>query len=153
MERADSALDYGRALARNFGAHLYVLHVVENSLMWAGVDGVAGDFSLIQDELQDTAREKLAALVGPDNGQPPRTTTVVKAGTSAASVITEFAKEAKIDLIVMSTHGRGFVGHLFIGSVAERVVRIAPCPVLTVRSPEQEFVLPDALQAVTAVHT
>ena len=48
----------------------------------------------------------------------------------------------------MGTHGRGGVAHLLMGSVAERVVRTAPCPVLTVRHPEHEFVLPDALVAV-----
>jgi len=50
----------------------------------------------------------------------------------------------------MGTHGRGLLAHVFMGSVAERVVRIAPCPVLTVRNPEHEFVFPDALQTVAA---
>jgi nucleotide-binding universal stress UspA family protein len=53
-----------------------------------------------------------------------------------------------IDLIVTSTNGRGAVAHLLMGSVAERLVRTAPCPVLTVRHPEREFVTPDALAAV-----
>jgi nucleotide-binding universal stress UspA family protein len=151
-ETSDSAFDYGCALARNFGARLHVLHVVENSLMWTGVEGVAYDFALIQEDIEEAARKKLAAMVGPDNGQP-HTTTVVKSGASPAFVIADYAKEAEIDLIVMGTHGRGLVGHLLIGSVAERVVRIAPCPVLTLRHPEHEFVLPDALQAVAAVRT
>jgi nucleotide-binding universal stress UspA family protein len=51
-------------------------------------------------------------------------------------------------LIVTGTNGRGGVAHLLMGSVAERVVRTAPCPVLTVRHPEHEFVIPDALVAV-----
>jgi universal stress protein A len=51
----------------------------------------------------------------------------------------------RIDLIVMGTHGRGALAHVVLGSVAERVVRLAPCPVLTVRNPEHEFVRPDAL--------
>ena len=59
-----------------------------------------------------------------------------------------YARDATIDLIVMGTHGRGAIAQLLMGSVAERVVRIAPCPVLTVRHPEHEFVLPDALVAV-----
>ena len=152
-ETSDSAFDYGRALARNFGARLHVLHVVENSLMWTGVEGVAYDFALIQEDIEEAARKKLAAMVGPDVGQPPPTTTVVKAGTSPAFIIADYAKEAGVDLIVMGTHGRGLVGHLLIGSVAERVVRIAPCPVLTLRNPEHEFVLPDALQVVAAART
>jgi hypothetical protein len=65
-----------------------------------------------------------------------------------AFAIVNQAKEAEIDLIVMGTHGRGGFGHLLMGSVAEKVVRSAPCPVLTVRHPEHEFVLPDALVAI-----
>jgi nucleotide-binding universal stress UspA family protein len=54
----------------------------------------------------------------------------------AAGEITQFAKEGGFDLIVMGTHGRSGLKHLLLGSVAERVVRTAPCPVLTVRKPE-----------------
>ena len=57
--------------------------------------------------------------------------------------IVRYAQERDIDLIVMGTHGRGFVAHMLMGSVAEKVVRKAPCPVLTVRHPEHEFVIPD----------
>jgi nucleotide-binding universal stress UspA family protein len=55
-----------------------------------------------------------------------------------------------MELIVMGTHGRTGVSHLLVGSVAERVVRTAPCPVLTVRHPEHEFVLPDPATAVVS---
>ena len=147
-ETSDSALDYGRELARTFGARLHVLHVVENSLAWT--EGVAFDVDAAQAHVEEGARKKLTEIVGPDNGQPPATTAVVKAGASPAFVIADYAKEANVDLIVMGTHGRSPIVHLFIGSVAERVVRIAPCPVLTVRHPEREFVLPDALQAVAS---
>jgi nucleotide-binding universal stress UspA family protein len=61
----------------------------------------------------------------------------------------QYARDESIDLIVMGTHGRGPFSHLLMGSVAERVVRAAPCPVLTVRHPEHEFVGPDALVAAT----
>jgi universal stress protein A len=146
---SESALNYGRTLALTFGARLHVLYVVENSMMWASLEGAAYDFALVQREIEEGARRKLEAVVGPDIGQPPKTTIVVKAGASPAFVIADYAKDTKIDLIVMGTHGRGMMSHLLVGSVAERVVRIAPCPVLTLRNPEHEFVLPDALQAVT----
>lgn len=55
--------------------------------------------------------------------------------------IIRYAKEQQIDLIVLGTHGRGVLSHVLIGSVTERVVRKAPCPVLTVRHPEHEFVM------------
>ena len=65
-----------------------------------------------------------------------------------AAAIVDYAKDKRIDLIVAGTHGRGGVARLLLGSVTERVVRTAPCPVLTVRHPEHEFVIPDALVAV-----
>jgi nucleotide-binding universal stress UspA family protein len=67
---------------------------------------------------------------------------------SPAYAIVDYAREYDIDLIVMGTHGRGALAQLMMGSVAERVVRIAPCPVLTVRHPEHEFVQPDTLLVV-----
>jgi len=59
-----------------------------------------------------------------------------------------FANAEAVDVIVMGTHGRNGLSHLFMGSVAERVVRLALCPVLTVRHPEREFIAPDAMVAV-----
>ena len=149
-EPSESALEYGRALALNFGARLHVLHVVEVPVFSAGADGAAFDFALIKKSLEDDAHQKLADILGPDIGQPPATTTVIRTAPSPAIVIADYAKESNVDLIVMGTHGRGLLAHVFMGSVAERVVRIAPCPVLTVRNPEHEFVFPDALQTVAA---
>jgi nucleotide-binding universal stress UspA family protein len=147
---SESALEYGRALSLNFGARLHVLHVVEVPVFSAGADGMAYDFALIQESMEEDARKKLTDLLGAENGQPPAMTRVVTTAPSPAIVIADYAKKANIDVIVMGTHGRGMLGHLFMGSVAERVVRIAPCPVLTLRNPEHEFVFPDALQAVAA---
>ena len=149
-EPSDSALEYGRALALNFAARLHVLHVVEIPTLSAGTDGAAFDFGLMRESLEEDARLKLGDLLGPDVGQPPAVTTAVRTAPSPAMVIADYARESNIDLIVMGTHGRGLLGHIFMGSVAERVVRIAPCPVLTLRNPEHEFVFPDALQTVTA---
>ena len=56
--------------------------------------------------------------------------------------IIRYARREKIDLIVLGTHGRGAFSHALMGSVAEKVVRKAPCPVLTIRHPEQQFVMP-----------
>jgi nucleotide-binding universal stress UspA family protein len=67
----------------------------------------------------------------------------VKSDAPADEIVT-FAKTMAADLIVMGTHCRAGVSHLLMGSVAERVIRTAPCPVLTVRHPEREFVVMDA---------
>ena len=72
---------------------------------------------------------------------------VLETSDHPADEIVQYAKAAGIDLIVMGTHGRGAMAHLLVGSVAETVVRTAPCPVLTVRHPEHEFVVPDAAEA------
>jgi nucleotide-binding universal stress UspA family protein len=70
---------------------------------------------------------------------------------SPAAGIIEYAKANRIDLIIAGTHGRGAFQNLLMGSVAERLVRTAPCPVLTVRSHERDFIMPDALANVAAV--
>jgi nucleotide-binding universal stress UspA family protein len=80
----------------------------------------------------------------------PQTIPVVITATSPALSIVEYAQNHEIDLIVMGTHGRGALAHLVMGSVAERVVRLARCPVLTVRHPEHEFIRPDALVTAAA---
>jgi uncharacterized protein YbjT (DUF2867 family) len=62
-----------------------------------------------------------------------------------------YAAQHRVDLIVLGTHGRGPLGHILLGSVAERVVRTAPCPVLTVRHPQREFVVENAVETAEAV--
>ena len=102
----------------------------------------------LQQEVEDAARKQLDDLLV-DNDEPPLPTrTVLITSNSPALAIVDYARQERINLIVTGTHGRGAVAHLLMGSVAERVVRTAPCPVLTVRHPEQEFVIPDALVAV-----
>jgi nucleotide-binding universal stress UspA family protein len=102
----------------------------------------------LQHDLDAVARKHLDALISDEDRDVLRAEGIVITSNVTAGTIVEHAKTESVDLIVMGTHGRGAVAHLLMGSVAERVVRIAPCPVLTVRHPEHEFVLPDALVAV-----
>jgi nucleotide-binding universal stress UspA family protein len=151
-EPSDAALAYGRELARTFDADLTVLHVAENLAARSfGADGIAFTSAELQADVEDMARSRVAALLVGDANLGIRSTGVVVTGNSPAATVTAYAEQQNIDLIVMGTHGRGAVAHLLMGSVAERVVRTAPCPVLTVRHPEHEFVLPDALVAVATV--
>jgi nucleotide-binding universal stress UspA family protein len=148
-EPSDAALTYGRALARNFGAMLHVLHVVSPvSTVVYGAEAFAVSVPDLQQEVEDGARKQLTALLIDDDPQPLPTREAIVASSAPAAAIVDYANRERIDLIVAGTHGRGGVAHLLMGSVAERVVRTAPCPVLTVRHPEQEFVVPDALVAV-----
>jgi nucleotide-binding universal stress UspA family protein len=148
-EPSEAALAYGRELARNFGASLTVLHVVDNILARAyGSDGIVMADSELQGEIQGAAQQQVDALLFDDDRHTLRAIGVTVTSNAPAPAIVTYAREAGTDLLVLGTHGRGAVAHLLMGSVAERVVRTAPCPVLTVRHPGHEFVLPDALVAV-----
>ena len=148
-EPSDAALAYGRELARTFGARLTVLHACENIAARAyGADGFVFAEPELQREVEAAARTQIEALVTDEDREALHAETVILTANSTAASIIGFAREINADLIVMGTHGRGAVAHLLMGSVAERVVRTAPCPVLTVRHPEHEFLVPDALVAV-----
>jgi nucleotide-binding universal stress UspA family protein len=90
----------------------------------------------------------LEAIVTDDDRTMLHARPVLLTAPGTAEAIVQYAKDHRIDLIVMGTHGRRALSHVLLGSVAERVVRTAPGPVLTVRHPEREFVVPDALVAV-----
>jgi nucleotide-binding universal stress UspA family protein len=148
-EPSDAALAYGRELARTFDASLTVLHVVDNILTRAyGAEGVVLADPELQREIEISAQRQVDALLFDEDRKMLGTVGLVVTSNSPSAAIVTYARDASIDLIVMGTHGRGAIAQLLMGSVAERVVRIAPCPVLTVRHPEHEFVLPDALVAV-----
>ena len=150
-EPSDAALAYGRALAQRFDATLHLLHVAENVFTRSfGGESYVTLLPDLQRDLEDDARKRLRELlIDNDQNAPPAKPVLVTSNTPAMAIVA-YAKEAPIDLIVMGTHGRSGMSHMLMGSVAERVVRTAPCPVLTVRHPEHDFVVPDALVAVRA---
>ena len=147
-EASDAALNYGRELARTFGATLQVLHVVENVMSRYAMESAFAAYPEVQAQVEEAARKQLNTLISEEDREKLRATPVLRTSMAPAVAIVEHAKKERVDLIVMGTHGRGAVAHFLAGSVTERVVRSAPCPVLTVRSPEHEFVLPDALVVV-----
>jgi nucleotide-binding universal stress UspA family protein len=147
-EASDQALAYGRELARTFGAKLRVLHVVENVASRYATEVAFVDFPDIQVKVEEAARARLDALLTADDRATVGATGVIVTSIAPASAIVDHATKEPTDIIVLGTHGRGSVAHFFMGSVAERVVRTAPCPVLTVRAAEHDFLAPDALVAV-----
>jgi len=147
-EAAEVALNYGREFARTFGTSLEVLHVCDDALTRGfGAEGVVIDYGGLQRDIEAGARAQLDALLSAEDRTALNAKPVLRTSNAPALAIVEYAKESGADLILIGTHGRGAMAHLLMGSVAERVVRLAPCPVLTVRHPEREFVLPDALVA------
>jgi universal stress protein A len=128
---AQQAMDYAAALAGSSGASLHLLNVVEP----LAAHVLAGESYVmlpeIMDSMVDDAKRQLAEY---RDCLPPgtRSTSEVIVGTPAMTIV-QTAADRKCDLIVMGTHGRTGLAHLLMGSVAERVTRLAPCPVLTVR--------------------
>jgi universal stress protein A len=129
---ADAAFAYASALAATVGASLHLLHVVEDPLaagVWSS-EIYTAEIAGLQINLVRDAEQRLRGYA---SGKAGEITTEVRTGHVARAVL-EFAKENAIDLIVMGTHGRTGLAHVVMGSVAERVVRLAPCPVLTLRA-------------------
>lgn len=141
---SESALRYGRELAHRFGARLHVLHVLEvPPLQLVGTEALVTISPELRVEIEAEARAKLERLVTPEDRRTLRAVTAIRDRQTPTEAITRYAAAENIDLIVLGTHGRQGFSHLIMGSVAEKVVRSAPCPVLTVRKQQRDFVVAD----------
>jgi nucleotide-binding universal stress UspA family protein/mono/diheme cytochrome c family protein len=128
---SELALDYAHGLAQKFGAALHLVHVCEvPSMMTGSMDAYAIAYTNWSQQLGDEAERQLEQL-RPRVADVPVSTEVLF-GTPARAIVSAADINAA-DLIVMGTHGHGAVMHVVMGNVAERVVRTAACPVLTVR--------------------
>ena len=129
------ALDYAVGVAQKFDASLHLVHVCETpSMMTASIDAYAIAYADWNQRLGEEAERELVKISTSLKGIV--VTTEVLFGRAAAAII-EAAETNAADLIVMGTHGHGAVMHVLMGNVAERVVRTAACPVLTVREPRE----------------
>jgi nucleotide-binding universal stress UspA family protein len=130
---SDAALRYARTVASRFGATLHLLHVVDDPYRLAYATEIyVPELSGLREDLLADAAARLKTLLEPSDITQLGATVEALIGTPSSTIV-EYANTHKIDLIVMGTHGRGGMSHLLLGSVAERVVRTAACPVLTVR--------------------
>src|SRR5215472_5001754 len=143
-EYSGKAYDYAYSLAKHYGAKLFVEHVVQP--LQAAYPYYAFPEATLRDtcsQLSTDAENGLRELVKthPRNGLQPEC--VIRQGFPWESILS-FAEERSADLIVMGTHGRRGLDRLTMGSVTERVLRKARCPVLAVRKPAHDFVEPDS---------
>lgn len=137
-EHSTKAAIYGAELARKFGAELHLMHSVEMTPFLYGEGVYVAPET--EAEIEVAVAKRLEELL---NGSTGDLTVVRKIERGHPFVeIIRYAKENDIGLIVLGTHGRGSIEHMLLGSVAEKVVRKAPCPVLTVRDKEHDFVMP-----------
>lgn len=143
-ETSSVALRYGKALAAAFGASLHVLHVVQEPFAqpWA-VEAYGFSLASLQEEWLRDAKTRMAEVLTSEERAELRAEVTTLVGHPVVEIL-KYAEEHQTDLIVLGVRGGGPLNQIMMGSVAERVVRKAPCPVLTVRHPEREFVTPDA---------
>jgi nucleotide-binding universal stress UspA family protein len=138
-ENARHALRYGCSFAREYQAELLILHVVEDIAVSYASDLFPVPMAHVFQELSGYARTELKKLVEEVEAKGVAAREIVAQGRPSNEIL-RIAKEETIDLIVLGTHGKGFLDKALFGSTTERVVRNAPCPVLTVRPSEHEFV-------------
>ncbi len=141
-EFSKHALRYGCEFANRFDAELHLLNVVQDVVALVPEPGMAfpapGEYMT---ELRDSSRQALEQLPDSDWLRSGRVTRDVRVGTPFVEIV-RYARETECDLIVIGTHGRSGLAHVLLGSTAEKVVRKASCPVLTVRPEGHTFVMP-----------
>ncbi len=137
------AMQYGCAMAARFGAELHLLHIVPDPAMLVP-EAAAFSVETMQTQSESLVKDAEAMLEKlPPDGWENEKPTVREVRVGAAFIeIIDYARENSIDLIVIGTHGRSGLMHILMGSVAERIVRKAPCPVLTVKPEGHQFVMP-----------
>ena len=139
---AQQALPFAMGIARDYGAALHVLHVVPTPELAMQFEPVAPvlDPGLFAG-LEEAAREHLEVVITREMRKDVPIQLAVRRGAAFVEIV-RYAKEEKIDLIVLATHGRTGIPHALFGSVAEKVVRKAPCAVLSVRPAGHQFEMP-----------
>jgi nucleotide-binding universal stress UspA family protein len=139
-----AALPYAVRLARQNDAELYCLHVVEmphEEYLTSEYMVPLNVPHVPEDKILRTARARLERFVAENLAGVDRVTSRVLIGVPFIEII-RYARDQSIDLIVIGTHGHSALAAMLLGTVAEKVVRKAPCPVLTVRHPKHVFEMP-----------
>ena len=139
---SDHAVKYALAFATAHDAELLLVHVMELPPYPAMDYPVAPQFAAgEEDRIRKASTGQLEALTDQLREQHGRINWRLAKGYPFPEIV-RLAREEEVDLIVIGTHGRTGLAHVLLGSVAEKVVRKAPCPVLTVKHPEHEFLMP-----------
>ena len=140
-EYARYAQPYAIELTSAYGAVLHLIHVVDTH--WMGPVASAEFPGQIEDSLRHSREEgeKALQVLQEEISGDLDLRAEVLLGAPHVEIV-RYARKEEMDLIVLATHGRTGLAHALIGSVAEKVVQMAPCPVLTIKHPEHEFIMP-----------
>ncbi len=127
-----NALKYAVPLAEKFRASLHLVYVVEPTIYPADLGFGQVVLPGVEEELREKGGEELQALMEKEIGGRVKSTCAVRTGNPHQEILRE-AEELGVDMIIVATHGHSGVEHMLFGSTADRIVRNARCPVLTVR--------------------
>lgn len=137
---AANAVLYAIDFAKKFGSKVTVIHVLSPPT-YAVTPEFNVDLTKIQKQVEAASRGRVDELTERLSKEGIEVESLIEIGSPFAEIV-KCARAKDVDLIVLSTHGHGAVKHMLLGSTAEKIVRKAPCPVLTIRHPEHEFVHP-----------
>lgn len=139
-EYARHVLPYAVEFARAYDAKIILAHVVDAH--WVGPVASAEFPGMVEDQIErskEAAADAMQAMCAELGDAEVESQVLI--GSPHVEIV-RYARSEEVDLIILATHGRTGLAHALIGSVAEKVVQMAPCPVLTIKHPEHEFVLP-----------
>ncbi|NIO00872.1 MAG: universal stress protein [Candidatus Latescibacteria bacterium] len=133
-EHSLRAIDYATGLAEKFGSRLELVYVVEAGLQPADLAWTNVDYGDLNRQHREAAQKHMEGIAKERIPEGISASVSILIGKAFVEIV-RFAESVNADLIVMATHGYGGFSHLLLGSTAERVVRKAPCPVLTIKHP------------------
>jgi len=133
------ALKYAVSFAMKDEAKLFLLHVIDIRSFNEGLETIS--MQIPDEKTLEQLKTKLLDCIPEEIRNDMSVEAIVVQGIPFAEIIST-AREKEIDMIVIGSHGRTGISHMMLGSVSEKVVRKAPCPVLTVRQPDHEFIMP-----------
>ncbi len=141
-ELSSQALRYAKSFTKSFDATLHMLYVVDESYQyWMAMGPNTIPAGPSTEDLVQAGKEQMKAFRQEHLADLSKVVTEVRLGRPFMEII-HYAREQAVDLIVIGTHGRGGISHVLMGSTAEKVVRKAPCPVLSIRHPQHQFIMP-----------
>ena len=138
---SELAFQYGLSFCREYGAEMTMLHVIEDPFYPSAGGSFGFDMAGFFSKMEEEAQKKMDELIATDQAKGVTVQRQIVRGTPFLEII-RVAKEQDSDMIVIATHGRTGLAHVLMGSVTEKVVRKAPCPVLVVRKSQHEFIMP-----------
>lgn len=132
-------LDHAISIAEKFNAKIVVFHVLREPKMdLSEINYESGFLQKIKKQQEEEVKRELRSLIPEEYYEKYNLSTEMTSGQPFLEIVNK-AKSLNADLIVMGTHGRSGLSHVLLGSVAEKVLRLAPCPVMIIRSKDYKF--------------